>query len=272
MTAILRLIQPPPRSNIFGSVIIIIAAILISISSFTWAVAAWTAPFSLILVVAALLARDIQSLHLSIFSAALIIFPCLYPYLHGWPFTLLVPTICYGVALLMDRRLRTSVLWLKRGILDQTTVIIIVAVSVTSAIALILWHAALKPDLSGQLRILSSIPIWLLPVAGLAFATSNAAIEEVAFRGIIMQALDSAAGPGIVSILVQAWLFGAMHYLQGFPNSQWGVAMTFVYGIMLGCLRRHSRGILAPWIAHTCADMVIFGILAAIVLAGITVR
>jgi membrane protease YdiL (CAAX protease family) len=267
MTAFLRLIQSPPRSNIFGAAVIIISAFLFSISSFSTAVTEWTAPISLMLVAAALLAWDIQSLHFSIFSAALITIPSLYPSLHVWPFSLLVPILCYGIAVLMVPRLRISVLWLHRGILDKKTVFTIAAISITATIALAVWYATLKPDLSAQLRTMQAMPIWLFPVAGLVFATGNAAMEEFAFRGIVMQAFDSATGPGIVSILVQAWLFGAMHYLQGFPKAQWGVAMTFAYGVMLGCLRRRSQGMLAPWIAHTCADMVIFGILAWIVLA-----
>jgi len=78
-----------------------------------------------------------------------------------------------------------------------------------------------------------------------------------------MQSMDSAFGPGVVSIFLQAWLFGAMHYLQGFPNGGWGLVMAAVYGLMLGWLRRRSQGMLAPWLAHICADMVIFAILAA---------
>jgi hypothetical protein len=41
--------------------------------------------------------------------------------------------------------------------------------------------------------------------------------------------------------------------------------MTFVYGIMLGTIRRRSQGMFAPWVAHACADMVIFVILAGVV-------
>jgi membrane protease YdiL (CAAX protease family) len=81
-----------------------------------------------------------------------------------------------------------------------------------------------------------------------------------------MQALDSAFGPGIMSIVLQAWPFGAMHYREGFPNGAWGLAMTFVYGIMLGALRRRAQGMFAPWIAHVCADMMIFAILAGLIL------
>jgi len=87
-----------------------------------------------------------------------------------------------------------------------------------------------------------------------------------------MQALDSATGPGFISLFVQAWLFGAMHYLQGFPNGLWGIAMTVTYGVMLGWLRRRSQGMLTPWLAHVFADIVIFIILVGIMLAGPIIR
>lgn len=110
------------------------------------------------------------------------------------------------------------------------------------------------------------MPVWVFPFAGLAFALGNAAVEEIVFRGAVMQATDSAVGAGSTSVLIQGWLFGAMHYLRGFPNGLWGVIMAAVYGIMLGVVRRRSAGMLAPWLSHFFADIVIFSILAFIVL------
>jgi len=91
-------------------------------------------------------------------------------------------------------------------------------------------------------------------------------MEEFVFRGLVMEATDSAFGPGPLSVVIQAWLFGAMHFLEGFPNGWWGLAMTVVYGIMLGAIRRRAQGMLAPWLAHVFADVVIFVILAGIAL------
>jgi membrane protease YdiL (CAAX protease family) len=135
-----------------------------------------------------------------------------------------------------------------------------------SGIALYIWYRALNPDLSTHLKYMPDIPVWLFPLAGLGFSVFNAAMEEFVFRGVVMQALDSAFGPDSRPIAIQAWLFGAMHYREGFPNGAGGLAMAFVYGIMLGVIRRRSQGMLAPWIAHVCADIVIFAILAGIVL------
>ncbi len=265
--AIDRLIQAPPRSSAFGIVIIIIDVVLLSIIPFSLTISAWTVTTSLALVTAAVVARDLQSLHLSIFTGVLIAAPYLYPHLRAWPFALLIPIFCYGIIVLIVPGLRTSVLWIRRGALDKNAAIAATIISITAGIALVLWFIILKPDLSVQLSHMPNMPIWLFPVAGVIFASGNAAMEEFAFRGIIMQALDSAGGTGIISVLVQAWLFGAMHYLQGFPKGAEGVIMTIAYGIMLGWLRQHSRGMLAPWISHLCADMVIFTILAWIMLS-----
>ncbi len=266
MTSPRRLIQPPPSSSIFGTSIIVIAVILLSIVPFSLKISIWVAVISLLLVAAAVFSRDSQSLHLSLFTAALIVLPYLLPSLRTWPYALLIPILCYAAVVLMVPNLRRSILWLRIGRFGKDMIFLVVAIGVISGLALYAWYAALKPDLGMQLGHMPAMPVWLFPMAGLAFAIGNAAMEEFAFRGVIMQALDSAAWPGIVSILIQAWLFGAMHFLQGFPRGGWGLAMTIVYGIMLGGIRRRSQGMLAPWVAHVFADLVIFMILADIVL------
>jgi hypothetical protein len=157
-------------------------------------------------------------------------------------------------------------LWLRIGRFDKDILLLVIATAATSGIALYIWSHALNPDLSIHLKYIPDMPVWLFPFAGLGFSAFNAAMEEFAFRGVTMQALDSAFGPGILSIVLQAWPFGAMHYREGFPNGAWGLAMTFVYGIMLGALRRRAQGMFAPWIAHVCADMMIFAILTELVL------
>ncbi len=266
MTPSARFIQDPLPSNTCGKVVIIVDLILLSITPFSIQVSPWLAGTALVVVATAAAQRDVQSFHLSLFTALLIAVPCLRPELRSWPYALLIPITGYGSIVIIVPRLRRSILWFHRGIFDRDTALSVAAISVISGIALSIWYYALKPDVAIQLRNMPDMSVWLFPVAGLAFAAGNAAMEEFAFRGIIMQSLDSTFSPGVVSILIQAWLFGAMHFLQGFPKGGWGLAMTIVYGIMLGALRRRSRGILAPWAAHVCADIIIFSILSVIVL------
>lgn len=106
-------------------------------------------------------------------------------------------------------------------------------------------------------------PIWGLVLSGLGFAIVNAAAEEFAFRGILLSALDSAVGVGWLAIVLQAVSFGLLH-IHGFPNGVWGIALSGFYALMLGSLRRHTQGLLAPWLAHVFADVTIFGIVFSI--------
>jgi membrane protease YdiL (CAAX protease family) len=257
-----RLIAPSPRSSAVGVACIIIAGLVLTISSFLADTNAVLVLISIGLLASALLCRDIQAIHISLFTTFLIIVPFLFPYLRQWPFNLLVPLLLYGAVCATIPALRCSILWLRLGRVDKKATLLIITIAAISGLALYIWQRALAPDLSIHLKHIPAMPIWLFPLAGLGFALGNATLEEAIYRGVIMQSMDSAFGPGIVSIFVQGWLFGAMHYLQGFPNGVWGLVMATVYGLMLGWLRRRSQGMLAPWLAHVCADMVIFVILA----------
>jgi membrane protease YdiL (CAAX protease family) len=68
-------------------------------------------------------------------------------------------------------------------------------------------------------------------------------------------------------VVIQAALFGAMHYPKGaIPNGFVGLGLTFVYGIALGVVRYRSEGLLAPWIAHTITDIAVFAVVASALL------
>ena len=261
-----RLIQPPPRSSVAGTIIIITTVILLSVTPFSPRTSSGGAALAALLAFAAALTREIHAFHLASLSFALTITSSLHSSLHDWPFNLLVPILFYLAVVLTIPRYRRSLLWLRMGRFGKDTLFLVLAISMISGIALYIWSRVMKPDLSIHLKYMPDMPLWLFPLAGLGFSAFNATMEEFVFRGVITQALDSAFSPGMMSISVQAWLFGAMHYREGFPNGAWGLAMTFVYGIMLGALRRRAQGMFAPWIAHVCADMVIFAILAGLVL------
>jgi membrane protease YdiL (CAAX protease family) len=262
MTTASRAIQSPPRSSLAGTIVIIATVILLSVIPFSHRMSPLAVALAALLVLAAVLVKENQAFHLVLFTAALIIMPFLHSLLHDWPFNLVMPLLIYLTIVLAVPRYRRSLLWLRIGRFGKDMILLVTATVATSGIALYIWSRALKPDLSIYLKHIPHMPVWLFPLAGLAFSVFNAAGEEFVFRGVTMQALDSALGPGNTSIVLQAWLFGAMHYREGFPNGAWGLAMAFVYGIMLGALRRRAQGMFAPWIAHVCADMVIFAILA----------
>jgi membrane protease YdiL (CAAX protease family) len=267
MAIVSRAIHAPPRSSLAEAIIIIAAVILLSVIPLSHSVRSWAVALAALLVFAATIVKGNQAFHLVLFTAALTIMPLLYPSAHDWPLNLIMPLLIYLAVALAVPRYRRSFSWLRIGRFGKDIFLLVVITAAISGIALYIWSLVLTPDLSMHLKYFPNMPIWLFPVAGLGFSVSNAAIEEFVFRGVTMQALDSAFGPSIISIVLQALPFGVMHYLEGFPNGTWGLAMTFVYGIMLGALRRRAQGMFAPWIAHVCADMMIFLILAELVLA-----
>jgi len=66
-------------------------------------------------------------------------------------------------------------------------------------------------------------------------------------------------------VFLQAIAFSALHLQGGFPRGVVGVGLAFVYGLLLGALRRRAGGLLAPWVAHVFTDLAIAGIMLALV-------
>ena len=260
-----RLIQPPLQTTSLGTALLILIAILLSIFFMRTPFTPWVTVLAVVLAAVALLLRQMTVFSLAFF-AALLSGASLFHIFHAWPFRLLVPVIVYSAIIFSFRPLRKTAQWLRAGRFGKEIAPLFVSTILFSGSGLVLWYRITHPDLSIHLERMPDMPLWVFPLAGIAFSVGNAAVEEFVFRGVVMQATDSAFGPGRMSIVVQAWLFGAMHYIRGFPNGSWGLAMTFIYGIMLGMIRQRSQGLLAPWAAHVCADMVIFSILAFIVL------
>ena len=165
-----------------------------------------------------------------------------------WPAPLLVAL----ATVLAVSRFRIP--WLKRGECGGQMAGWIAAVVVVSAGALVAWWAIVRPDLAD----LPTLPVGLHPAlltAGIiAWAAVNAAAEEFFFRGALQHELVGALGRG--GVVVQAVAFGFMHY-RGFPRGWTGVVLATIFGLMTGALRLRAGGLLAPWIAHLAADLVI---------------
>ncbi len=243
-----------------GAALIFASGLLFLIVQFLPSPLLWPAFSALFLFAVAVLLRDRPVVHATLFMALVVLGPLLHPLFRSWPFRLLIPTAAYFAVSIVVPWLRPGLAWLRPGRLNFQVVCAVIAISAVSAGALLAWYVLFRPDLSVHLAHIPSIPVWLLPFAGLGFACGNAALEELAFRGILMQAYESAVNSWI-ALCCQAILFAGMHFQAGFPNRASGLVMTFVYGSMLGALRRQSRGLLAPWLAHIAADMTIFIIL-----------
>ena len=135
----------------------------------------------------------------------------------------------------------------------------IIVISLTSCISLIIWGMWTN-NLGGPATIIQEFRqqysiigvLFLIPLV----AFLNAIVEETIFRGIIQTELSSIFNI-YQAIFLQAILFAGAHYAVGFPNGVIGFAMTFIYACFLGGMRYKVKGLLAPIITHTIADLAI---------------
>ena len=130
-------------------------------------------------------------------------------------------------------------------------------------LALVGWVMLLHPDFSDLTSSLPKLDRHVLVLGAIAFSISNASGEEWIWRGIIQSRL-TALFPPYFAVGVQALSFGIAH-AHGFPRGLVGMTLAGFWALMLGALRRHSSGLLAPVAAHIVADTTI----AIIVILGI---
>ena len=259
------IIRAPDRSSFMQAAVILSAMALLSLT-FLLPHLGFMVKLSVAggLLCVAILGGALFSVHAVLLAALLVIPGAVVPMFRVWPFTLLVPLFFYGAVVLSIPPLRHSIGWMCRGTINRNVALLIIATVLISGLTLVGWIVWIKPDVKAYLAMMPELPLWIYPLVGLGFALVNAAMEEIVFRGIFMEAIDSALGAGYGSVGIQSVPFAALHYLAGFPNGVCGFFMVFVYGVMLGAIRRMSRGMLAPLVTHLAADMTIFSIMSVI--------
>jgi uncharacterized protein len=173
---------------------------------------------------------------------------------------LAVGLLCYAGVVRGVPWLRGTATWARWGSFDATVRLLSVVAWLLAAAALLSWYLFLHPNVADIVRaFVPALPVGLLIAGGLIFSMVNAAVEEGAYRGVILHALDSSLGPGFAALLLQALAFGAIH-IRGFPRGWLGVGLACIYGLLMGVIRRRAGGMFAPWIAHVFTDVVIAGI------------
>lgn len=161
----------------------------------------------------------------------------------------------------VNAALRPSPSWCARGSVPLGWTALVGGVT---PFALTAWVLLLRPDLhrvTDAYAPLLDQPLPLLLAVGVAFALLNAAVEELIWRGVILDRLEPVFGPR-TAIVLQAASFGAAH-LIGVPGGVVGALLAGIWALMLGALRRYARGLLAPYLAHVVADLAIAAIVFA---------
>src|SRR4051812_42642342 len=72
-----------------------------------------------------------------------------FPALRRWPWVWLAPFIAYFVLVACVPRLRRSMGWLRAGRLSSASVAVTIAVMALTALALVLFHTTVRPDVHG---------------------------------------------------------------------------------------------------------------------------
>jgi membrane protease YdiL (CAAX protease family) len=253
-------IVPPARSTAFGAMLLILLILLFGLYQthpFQDSIQAWVPRLILLLLPLSIASRSIYTIHFNVLIVCYYLMR-FFPRFPLYPFSNVTFLLLYVYVVMLIPALRGSVGWLRSGKFDATTWSLVAITIVVPIVALMLWVHFLSPDLGRYANMVPQFPMWLIALYAVANAMFNAALEETIWRGVMLEALDSALGPGVWVLLIQAISFGAAHYHNGFPNGIIGAAMAGIFGIMLGVIRRKSKGMLAGWLAHTAVDAAIF--------------
>ena len=181
------------------------------------------------------------------------------PGFRSWPWFWLVPLASYFTLASLIPALRRTLAGPRNGKTTLRTGIATVAIIALASTTLLLYHWMAHPNVQSLRDALPIEPQIGLLLAGAIFALINATCEELVFRGILFDALESEWETRF-AVGATAVLFGLGH-LHGYPPGWIGVGLAGIYGIMLGVLRVQTGGLSLPIIAHIAADATIYGIL-----------
>jgi membrane protease YdiL (CAAX protease family) len=145
--------------------------------------------------------------------------------------------------------------------MDGISMKLLMLTSMISIVALLAWaswtnNLGVGPMIAAKL---AGYPSWMVFCAVVPiFALFNSVFEEIAFRGVMQEALKRTFQSLAPALLLQASVFAALHFIAGFPNGFIGILLVFFYALALGYLRERTGGTLSPVLAHFVTGMTIF--------------
>lgn len=257
------IILPPPRADDVGTALILVLTALVAIAPIIHPSAQVAIGVSVTLTTAlSARRRSRQAFSLGLFWTLVAAAQLSGVYYQQVTFGCSI--VAYGIIVWAVPSLGFTMGWARRGRLTRDVLLLMIAVVLTSSVALVCWYRLTAPDLNDLVHnFVPDLSPAVLLIGAVGFSMANALVEEVAYRGVLMHALDAAVGVSAASVVVQAIPFGMLHYGGGFPRGWVGVVLAIGYGIMMGLIRRRAQGMLAPWLAHVLTDISI----AAIVLS-----
>lgn len=182
----------------------------------------------------------------------------------GWPTIWFAPLAAYAALVVLIPPLRSTYWRWRFGNTSRLTALATLVITVGACGVLMAFHHFAQPDVSGYAAILPASRFGSVMVASAVFSVVNAFCEEVIFRGVFFDALESQWGR-VGAVLATALLFGLGH-LHGYPPGPLGAVLAGIYGLCLGWLRVATGGLGLPLLSHIAADATICAI---VVQAGV---
>jgi uncharacterized protein len=191
----------------------------------------------------------------------LVAFAALIPAFRIWPLLWLLPLISYGALVAFVPPMRATFRPWHFGRISSSAVIMTAIIATVSCATLVAFHFFTRADVSAYGRFIPVSTLGGTLAVGVLFSIFNALFEEVIFRGILFDAIESQWG-NWVAIVATAFLFGYGH-MRGYPSGPLGAVLAGIFGLCLGWLRVFTAGIGLPFIAHIAADATIFTIVVS---------
>ncbi len=129
--------------------------------------------------------------------------------------------------------------------------------------ALILAVYFWRPELVGKNPTPRQLPLDVLIVVAVGYATFSTLMEETVFRSMILSLARSQLKPGL-AVIAQATIFAAMHYHFGFPSQAFGSLLAFLWGLAAGLIVVKSESIYPAYVLHFVLVLVLFIVLALV--------
>ena len=183
----------------------------------------------------------------------------LIPALRRWPWVWLAPLATYFFIVACVPPLRRSLGWVRLGRLSTAGVAVTLGIMVLTTFTLVVFQTTAQPDVRSFRAALPFEALGGIITAGVVFSLVNATLEEMVFRGVLFEALQSQWGAWM-TVTGTAVLFGLGH-LHGYPSGPAGTCLAAGFGLLTGGLRLWTGGLLLPIVAHISADATIYAIL-----------
>lgn len=127
------------------------------------------------------------------------------------------------------------------------------------SVAILIWYYLKNPEVANMWPV-PPLPVWSIPLVVITIAAINGLREGIFYRGLL-QPLSAKHSPFWYQIMLQAVLFGFMHFMNAFPQGWLGVFLTAVWGAAIAIQFRIFKSISLAWLTHSVADAVMFSII-----------